>query len=260
MKRLVKLAISLMVRAGDVLRNTVLRLLGCPPPPVCVVLYYHAVPAPHRELFARQMDVLLKLARPLASGATVELEPGQHYAVVTFDDGFISVRENAAPELRRRQIPWTIFVPSGCLGQSPGWLRHAAPAVRHERVMTPDELRALGNDPLVTIGSHTVAHAQLVEVGTERAAAELARSKADLEHILERPVDQFSYPFGARTPALDEQARTAGYRRLFTSNPAPAFRTPEEWVTGRVNVAPDISPMEFRLKLLGAYRWLARRS
>jgi len=196
----------------------------------------------------------------LSTHPPTKLEPGKPYAVVTFDDGFVSVKDHAAPELRRRRIPWTIFVPSTCLGQPPGWLRHAPLAARQDRVMTAAELRELAADPLVTVGSHTATHAHLVEIGPDRAARELVQSKADLENVLQRAVDQFSYPFGARTPALDEQARAAGYRRLFTSNPAPAFRTPEEWVTGRISVDPDISPMEFRLKLLGAYRWLARRS
>jgi peptidoglycan/xylan/chitin deacetylase (PgdA/CDA1 family) len=254
-KRSLKLAISLLVHAYDLTR----RALSRTPPPRCIVLYYHAVPAAHRELFARQMDVLLQWARPLPTEPATKLEPGQRYAVVTFDDGFLSVLENAAPELTRRRIPWTIFVPSGCLGQTPAWLRTAHPAARNDRVMIADELRALVNDPLVTVGSHTVNHAHLVEIGPDRAGVELSQSKADLERILGRSVDRFSYPFGARTPALDEQARALGYRRLFSINPAPAFRTPDELVTGRVSVDPDISHFEFRLKLLGAYRWLARR-
>lgn len=255
MKRSVKLLISLFLRSYDASG----RALGLQRAPRCVVLYYHAVPAQHRELFARQMDRLLRWARPLPTVPPAKLEPGQHYAIVTFDDGFVSVKENAAPELRRRQIPWTIFVPSDCLGQSPAWLRHAPPVARQDRVMTAEELRALAGDPLVTVGSHTATHAHLVEIGPEQAGAELARSKAALETIVQRPVDQFSYPFGARTPALDHQARELGYRRLFSSNPTTAFRTPDEWVTGRINVDPDISPLEFRLKLLGAYRWLARK-
>jgi peptidoglycan/xylan/chitin deacetylase (PgdA/CDA1 family) len=125
--------------------------------------------------------------------------------------------------------------------------------------MTRDELRALATDPLVTIGSHTVAHAHLVETGPDRAAIELAQSKADLERLLERPVDQFSYPFGARTPALDQQAREAGYRRVYSTAPLPC-QSPADFVAGRVAVDPDISLLEFRLKVLGAYRWLAHRN
>ena len=259
MKRSLKLAISLVVRIWDVARGKLARLTGRLPAPTCVVLYYHAVPAQHRERFARQMDLVQKLTRPLPAAQTSALNAGQHYAIITFDDGFVSVMQNAAPELQRRQIPWTMFVPSGCFGQTPAWLRNAPAASHQDRVMTRDELRALVKDPLVTIGSHTVAHAHLVEVGPDRAAAELADSKAELERIVERPVDQFSYPFGARSAALDEQARALGYRRLFSTNPIPVSGRPDEFVLGRIAVDPDTSPLEFRLKLLGAYRWLAKR-
>jgi peptidoglycan/xylan/chitin deacetylase (PgdA/CDA1 family) len=125
--------------------------------------------------------------------------------------------------------------------------------------MTRAELCELAADPLVTIGSHTVVHAHLLEVGSLRAAAELTDSKAELEDILERPIDQFSYPFGARNPSLDTLAQALGYGRLFSTSPQPV-RDTTELVAGRVSVDPDISPLEFRLKLMGAYRWLARTS
>jgi hypothetical protein len=38
--------------------------------------------------------------------------------------------------------------------------------------------------------------------------------------------------------------------------PVLAFLEPKEFVTGRVGVSPTDWPMEFRLKLAGAYRWL----
>ena len=256
MKRSFKLLISLLVRGWDIIVNQGLSFMGRQRPPICVVLYYHSVPARQRQRFSHQMDLLLQAARPIPTVPPDNLEPGRHYAAVTFDDGFVSVLENAAPELKSRQIPWTVFVPSGCLGQSPAWLRHVPAEVRQDRVMTGEELRALSNDPLVCIGSHTVAHAHLVEAGQSRSILELSKSKADLENILNHPVHLFSYPFGARNSALDQQARELGYQRLFTSDPTPAFQTHDEFVTGRVNVDPSISPVEFRLKLLGAYRWL----
>jgi peptidoglycan/xylan/chitin deacetylase (PgdA/CDA1 family) len=262
MKRQFKLWISLFVRACDTVHETFCHLLGRSVPARCVVVYYHTVPSDLRELFARQMDVLLKWARPISTSLPPPLEPGQRYVCVTFDDGFLSVKENAAPELSRRRIPWTIFVPSGYLGKKPEWLRHAHPAARHDRVMTPEELLDLSKDPLVTIGSHTVVHANLLEVGLERAKVELSCSRADLESVLSKPVDQFSYPFGARNTDLDEQAKGSGYRRIFSSDGALAFQTATQFVCGRVSVDPDMSLLEFRLKILGSYRWqsLLRRA
>lgn len=260
LKRRIKVAVSLLVWISDSAGSLLFRLFGRRPRPSCVVLYYHSVPAAYRLRFAEQMDTLLRLVRPVPAGHSGALESGAKYAAVTFDDGFVSVLENASPELRQRRIPWTIFVPSGWLGETPGWIRQAHPSARSDRVMTAAELRALIADPLVTVGSHTVGHTHMVEAGPEKAEEELVRSKADLQAVLERPVEQFSYPFGARTPRIDEQARVAGYKRLFGIEPVPAFRDPGEFVTGRVAVDPWDTPLEFRLKVLGCYRWMARNA
>ncbi len=254
-KRYLKLSVSLLVRGFDVLRERAGRLLGLPAAPRCVVIYYHAVPDEHRQLFARQMDTLLTLAKPISCVPSQPLPPGQRYVCVTFDDGFFSVMRNAAPELAQRQIPWTVFVPSGRLGARPDWLRQAHPAARQDRVMTSVELRALAQDPLVTIGSHTIVHANLLEVGPEHAATELSQSRAQLEETVGQPIKVFSYPFGARNSALDGEARRVGYEKLFCSEPTEAFKTREEFLCGRFNVDPDIWPLEFRLKITGAYRW-----
>jgi peptidoglycan/xylan/chitin deacetylase (PgdA/CDA1 family) len=256
MKRCLKLWISLLVRAWDLVHDALCRILGLPLPARCVVIYYHTVPAALRQHFARQMDLILSRAQPISTDMDTPLEPGKLYICVTFDDGFLSVKEHAAPELSRRKIPWTVFVPSGCLGSKPSWLRNAHPTAHQDRVMTPEELRALSRDLLVTIGSHTVVHANLLEVGPERAKVELTRSKADLETILGKPVNQFSYPFGTRNEDLDKLACSLGYRRLFSTEPLPACNGSKEVVTGRVSVDPDDWSMEFRLKIQGSYRWL----
>lgn len=258
MKRRLKLLISILVRGCDLLRESLARLTGRPLPPRCTVVYYHTVPAALRERFARQLDAILSLAQPISTRPSAPLQPGKRYVCVTFDDGFISVKENAASELARRGIPWTIFVPSGCLGRKPDWLRQAHPAARHDRVMTAEELRVVAADPLVTVGSHTVNHVNLLEADPSRAAAELRESKTALEAVLEKPVESFSYPFGGRNAALDGLAREAGYTRLFSSEPALAFQTPDDFLCGRITVDPDIPDLEFRLKISGAYRWLAR--
>src|SRR5207245_1160814 len=66
----------------------------------------------------------------------------------------------------------------------------------------------------------------------------------------------FSFPHGSFNAKLVEWCREAGYERVFTILPTLAFSDPREFVTGRVSVEPTDWPLEFRLKLLGAYRWL----
>lgn len=254
-KRLIKLAISLIVRGYDLLWLGLTRIVGIPLPARCVVLYYHSIPADQRVRFARQMDELLRLARPISVAQLENLDPNVSTAVVTFDDGFVSVLENAYPELKERQIPFTIFVPSGCLGQGPSWIRNGTFKSTTDRVMTAEELRSLAGESIVSIGSHSVNHTNLLRLSPELANWEFARSKADLEAIFTRPVNMFSYPYGAHSSKLHQQARQTGYTRIFTSEPSIVLRDSIQFITGRVSVDIDDWPIEFRLKVKGAYRW-----
>lgn len=66
----------------------------------------------------------------------------------------------------------------------------------------------------------------------------------------------FSFPYGSFNEALVNCAMEAGYERVFTVLPDLAFSDPAEFVTPRVRVDPTDWDLEFRLKVLGAYRWL----
>jgi peptidoglycan/xylan/chitin deacetylase (PgdA/CDA1 family) len=252
LKRLVKLLISLTLRGWDLASQG---LVGRRPTPTCVALYYHSVDAAQRRRFALQMDTLLRLTRPIAAGQRPPLNGCTRYSAVTFDDGFVSVVENALPELEQRNIPATLFIPTGSLGASPAWVRNpSAPAAR-ERVMSEAQISALRHHPLVSIGSHTVSHPNLARLDDTRAAFELAESRAQLEAIVGRPVTLFSFPHGAYTSRTLELARASGYERVFTIAPQRACLAADSFILGRVAASPGDWPLEFQLKLLGAYRW-----
>jgi peptidoglycan/xylan/chitin deacetylase (PgdA/CDA1 family) len=251
-RRLGALAISLSVRAFDLLRDVAWRESD---PCTGVVLYYHELQPHQRARFARQMDELVKRARPFAAGSPEDMARGTRNAAVTFDDGFESVVENAVPELAKRSIPFTVFVPSGCLGERPSWVRDRAHPSWHERVVSAGSLRALSRLPLATVGSHSITHRNLRVLDAADAEQELARSKADLQAAAGISIDLFSFPHGAHDQGLIEQARRAGYRRVFTIEPERVTTDPDSFTVGRVAAAPSDWLLEFRLKLAGAYRW-----
>jgi peptidoglycan/xylan/chitin deacetylase (PgdA/CDA1 family) len=251
-RRLGALAVSLAVRAFDLVRGIAWRGADRR---TGVVLYYHELQAHQRARFARQMDELVKRTRPFAAGSPEGMATGTCNAAVTFDDGFESVVENAVPELAKRSIPFTVFVPSGCLGERPSWVRDPAHPAWHERVVSPASLRALSRLPLATVGSHSITHRNLRRLDAAEAERELARSKADLQAAAGISIDLFSFPHGAHDPSLIEQARRAGYRRVFTIEPECVRAEPDSFTIGRVAAAPGDWLLEFRLKLAGAYRW-----
>jgi peptidoglycan/xylan/chitin deacetylase (PgdA/CDA1 family) len=118
-------------------------------------------------------------------------------------------------------------------------------------------LKSLNSD-LVLIGSHGITHRNLLSLSEEDVRRELEDSKQTLEEMTGNNVNLLAFPHGFFDRGLLELAREAGYERVFTILPGLAFRRPDEYATGRVDVSPLDWPLEFRLKISGAYRWLPR--
>ena len=110
------------------------------------------------------------------------LKPGGRYCAVTFDDGFVCVRDHALPVLSKRNIPATLFVPSGCLGKQPSWLNEKHLDYKNV-ILTQAQLNNL-NKKLISIGSHGRTHKNLLQIATEEAKKEIIQSKKELEDIL----------------------------------------------------------------------------
>ena len=94
--------------------------------------------------------------------------------ILTFDDGKEDALRLVLPALQKRGMRGTFFVITGAVGQ-PGYL-------------TWDGVRALAAAGM-EIGSHTVTHARLADLGGDRVDAELRQSRAELEKQLKRPIE-----------------------------------------------------------------------
>lgn len=254
-KRLVNLCISFLVGALDWVWRRVGRSLGRLEHGRCVVLAFHSVTAGERSRFGRQMDLLLRRAKPVRADIRVLPCQGGRYAAVTFDDGLECLVDNALPELSKRRIPVTVFVVTEALGRYPEWRYLGGDDPSKDRVMSEEQLRALPSE-LVAIGSHTMTHPMLPALANEQLSREILGSRLKLEQILNQEVKLLSFPYGAFDARAVELCHQAGYERVFTALPVFAFTDPEEYVSGRVGVAATDWPIEFRLKLAGAYRWL----
>lgn len=232
----------------------VMRLLGRESKATCVILYYHSVSDVQKRAFAHQMDIVESITIPISIERIPQLLPGRHYSSITFDDGVEDIISNALPEMKERSIPATIFVTSGCLGQLAGWWPVSAPE-QQKRIAPAEKWQKLPTD-LITIGSHTLTHPYLSSLSEKEARRELCESRVMLQELLGRNINTFSFPYGDFNADLINWCREAGYKRIFTSLPGNAFRNANEFISGRVEVEPTDWSLEFRLKLLGAYRWL----
>jgi peptidoglycan/xylan/chitin deacetylase (PgdA/CDA1 family) len=254
-KRIIKLIISLLVFIFDCISGWLQSLFN-KDTATCVVLYYHTVYPEEKKAFALQMDDLLRWTKPICINDIDKMKPGLRYSAITFDDGFTCVLDNALPELSKRNIPATLFVPSGCLGQQPPWLDERN--IDHKNVvMTTAQLNSL-DKKLVLIGSHGRTHQNLLQINADEARKEIIQSKKELEDILNTPIETISFPHGDFNQTHIDIAVEAGYRQAYSILPDLIYAGSNSFLRGRVKVDPSDWRMEYRLKLLGAYRWLPK--
>jgi peptidoglycan/xylan/chitin deacetylase (PgdA/CDA1 family) len=92
------------------------------------------------------------------------------------------------------------------------------------RAMTSEQISELSGSDLFDVGSHTVTHTPLDELGVEDQSTQLRESKAELEDICGSPVVAFAYPNGRTSAEAPGILGQLGYECGVTSNAKPVMR------------------------------------
>ncbi len=197
-----------------------------------VMLMYHSVAqgsgravwpwALSLRRFREQLDFLADEGWATPTMAELVLSPQAfrgRTAVITFDDGYLD-NLGACEELLKRGMRASLFMVSGSMGREPAWPADGRPAGRLLNAVELRELHANG----IEIGSHTVSHARLTDVGDSQLKAELADSRAVLEDALGSAVTSFAYPYGAWDARCADAVQTVGYHAACTTRPGWALR------------------------------------
>jgi N-acetylglucosaminyl-diphospho-decaprenol L-rhamnosyltransferase len=255
-KRRVKIAISLGFHLLVETNHLLHRMVGRLPAHRLVILYYHGLPANFRANFARHLDKIATRVKVVPADYHDTAAHGGRSVAITFDDAFTSVLNNAIPELRARQMPVTIFIPTGTMGRPPIWEMESEFAYQTEVVATADALRTQISD-LVHFGGHSLTHPRLTRLPKTAARAEIAGCRNQLIDIFGVDVRVFAFPYGDFNAETIKLCREAGYERVFTSIPQVTDPASDAFVRGRVLVEPCDGPLEFYLKMSGAYEWMA---
>ena len=200
------------------------------------------------------MDMLIRKATPVFPDTGAHSN-GRRCVAVTFDDAFQNVFEHALPILARHRIPATVFVPTGYLGVEPGWISPARNPQGALGSVARADIIAGSNRNQVKLGSHSVTHPHLSRLDGGSLRSELETSKRTLEEITGAPVTMLSLPFGSWTSAVLAAAQKAGYQRVYANVPVRRAGA-NSFLMGRINVSPGDWPLEFKLKIQGAYAWL----
>jgi peptidoglycan/xylan/chitin deacetylase (PgdA/CDA1 family) len=109
-----------------------------------------------------------------------------------------------------------------------------------ELCMSWDELKPFADDPLVTIGAHTITHCNLARQTEAIASHEMAISRARIESVLQRPVVHLAYPYGDKVAAGTREfalAHAAGYKTAVTTRPGMIFPESADHLTALPRVS-----------------------
>lgn len=167
--------------------------------------------------FRKQMNALAgagyqtvtvsELAAVIRNGGYLPAKP----VVITFDDGFLGVYENAFPIMEALGFRGVAYLISGTIGTDLSY-----------GYMQPEEIKALVESGW-EIGSHSVSHSNLktTRLGLRN---EVEGSRKDLEEILEMPVRSFAYPYNVANQWIRERVEEYGYESavgvdIFNSHP-----------------------------------------
>lgn len=176
------------------------------------------------------------------SRSDVESRPTEHLVGLTFDDAFRELVRFAVPVLERLGFGATIYVPTGYIGGTSGWLGRIGEGSRP--VLDADRLREL-TDRNVECGAHGHSHVALDVVPLSEARREVEISKKLLEDTIEREVSTFAYPFGYESLAVRRLVESAGYRSACRVNYSMSPSSEDVFALSRLPVRGDTTLEEF---------------
>jgi peptidoglycan/xylan/chitin deacetylase (PgdA/CDA1 family) len=127
--------------------------------------------------------------------------------LLTFDDGYRSVYDEAFPVLRRHGMRATVFLTVGTSGGTDPDRR--LPSLSGRAMLSWGEIREM-RDAGIEFGAHTLTHPDLTLLESAQIEREIGDSKAIVEDALGGPVSSFAYPYGS----YDRRSRDVARRHF----------------------------------------------
>jgi peptidoglycan/xylan/chitin deacetylase (PgdA/CDA1 family) len=229
-----------------------------------IILAYHSLGAGHdavsEQEFSRQMTFLRDNAQVVSLDAIL---CGEHLnndapltCAITFDDGYASVYEIAAPILSDYRFPAIVYLTAGAIDPIvPRSAAAFAGLFRDETMLTWQqvlELRSFG----FVFGSHLCQHHDITQLPDNLLIRELEQSKAIIAERLGLPCQHFAYPFGYFNRKSVELVRRSGYASAVTVMHRNVPRHYDPLRIPRMCVAPLHNLDDFRSMLAGEFDYL----
>ena len=157
------------------------------------------------EIFKEQLKIIedegIKFIHPKEFEQSLVENKKERKILFTVDDGLLSFYKNAWPILKKKQIPFILFVNTREVGAF--------------NYMNWDQIRELYKEDFVEIGNHSHSHEYLVDESREVIENDILKSIKIFEEKLGKNSDFFSYPFGEYSSEFKNLIKSLGFKYAF---------------------------------------------
>jgi peptidoglycan/xylan/chitin deacetylase (PgdA/CDA1 family) len=110
------------------------------------------------------------------------------------------------------------------------------PSKNENALMSLKEIQSLSNNPLFSIGAHTVTHARLASQPVADQAFEIKESKRILERWIQKPVTGFAYPYGNYNHETKKILHDSGFAYAVSTEPRYVRAVEDRYELPRIHV------------------------
>lgn len=172
--------------------------------------------------------------------------------IITFDDGFSDTAKYAVPILKEFGMKAVFFVIGDRKIKTSFWdLKMTG---LPQQLMNADQILEL-HETGFEIGSHTMRHGKLSELGREQAWEEISRSRISLEILLNAPVHSFAYPYGLLDQTVKKLAMDSGYLIACATYTGPPQFGEDKYEIRRILIPGNLSLLNFALRVCAPYQY-----
>ncbi len=204
----------------------------------------YAIPA---RRFAAHMDALARAGhRAVPIEAVVDwMEGGEALPsgafLLTFDDGYLGVREHALAVLEKMKWPFTVFLVSDLIGGEDVWTSEHNPGGGRYPLLDIEDLRYM-QPRGCSFHSHSRSHTSLPALDAVSLSDQLSGSRRALAELLGTEIAYLAYPYGQFDARVIAAAKEAGYRAAFSTRSGFNQRENDRYAIRRIDVFGNDTP------------------
>ncbi|MBD1172053.1 polysaccharide deacetylase family protein [Pelagibacterales bacterium SAG-MED05] len=171
------------------------------------------------EVFKEQLKIIenenIQFVNPKNFKENLYQNKNKRKILLTIDDGLLSFYENAWPILKKKKIPFILFVNTREVGSF--------------NYMNWDQILELHKTDHVEIGNHSHSHEYLVDESPEIIKNDILKSIDIFNEKLGRNSNFFSYPFGEFSLAFKKIIKELGFDYAFGQHSGVIDETKDLW-------------------------------